>query len=215
MKQILLDGCPAQLDFEEPLSNKIEMIDQGNSKSFNVNTTLVLKTMNKEDRYSHLIPLDEIMCRFSPYCHHTTQTMVIRAGKNGRLCWDRSTTIKPTDIVMNQVTPVIREAPITFGHVKMQLYTYIYNTCISYPTFTILLAMADVKACFCFPRIHADLTGAFGFLAGGYFNLATAMVFGSTTSASSWELLRRAIQALSVVYAHCHDPLINTENFST
>jgi hypothetical protein len=31
------------------------------------------------------------------------------------------------------------------------------------------------------------LTGAFGFMAGGYYNLATAMVFGSTTSASSWE----------------------------
>jgi hypothetical protein len=26
MKRILLDGCLAQLDFEEPLSNKIEMI---------------------------------------------------------------------------------------------------------------------------------------------------------------------------------------------
>ncbi len=106
---------------------------------------------------------------------------------------------------MNQVTPVIREAPITFGHVKMQLYTDIYNTLISYPTFTILLAMADVKACFCFPCIHADLTGAFGFLAGGYFNLATAMVFGSTASASSWEPFQHAIQALSVVCAHRHN----------
>ena len=37
MKRILLDGCPAQLNFEEPLSNKIEMIDQGNLKSFNAN----------------------------------------------------------------------------------------------------------------------------------------------------------------------------------
>ncbi len=81
MKRILLDGCPAQLDFKEPLSNKTEMIKCGNSKSFNNNTTLVLKTMNKEDRYSHLIPLDEIMCRFSPYRHHTTQTMVIKAEK--------------------------------------------------------------------------------------------------------------------------------------
>jgi hypothetical protein len=35
MKWILLDGCPAQLDFEEPLSNKIKMIKCGNSKSFN------------------------------------------------------------------------------------------------------------------------------------------------------------------------------------
>jgi hypothetical protein len=151
MKRILLDGCPAQLDFEEPLSNKIEMIDQGNSKSFNANTALVLKTMNKEDRCSHLISLDVIMCHFSPYCRHTTQTMVIKAGKKNRLCWGGSTTIKPTNIVMNQVTPVIREAPITFGHVKMQLYTDIYNTCVSYPTFTILLAMVDVKACFPFP----------------------------------------------------------------
>ncbi len=103
---------------------------------------------------------------------------------------------------MNQVTPITCEVPITFGHVKMQLYIDIYNTRVSYPTFIILLAMADVKACFCFPHIHADLTGAFGFLAGGYFNLATAMVFGSTASASSWEPFQCATQALSVVYAH-------------
>jgi hypothetical protein len=57
MKRILLDGCPAQLDFKDPLSNKIKMIECKNSKSFNNNTTLVLKIMNKEDRYSHLISL--------------------------------------------------------------------------------------------------------------------------------------------------------------
>ncbi len=60
MKRILLNGCPAQFDFEESLSNKIEMIDRVNSKTFNANTALVLKSMNKQDRYSHLIPLDEI-----------------------------------------------------------------------------------------------------------------------------------------------------------
>jgi hypothetical protein len=170
MKRILLDCCPAQLNFEEPLSNKIKMIECRNSKSFNDNTNLVLKTMNKEDRYSHLILHDEIMCRFSPYCHHTTQNMVIKAGQSDCLCWDGSTTIKPTDIVMNQVTPITCEAPTTFGHVKMQLYIDIYNERITYPTFIILLAMADVKACLCFSCIHTDLAGAFGFLAGGYFN---------------------------------------------
>ncbi len=171
--------------------------------------------MNKEDQYSHLIPHDEIMCHFSPYCRHTTQTMVIKVVKSDRLCWDGSTTIKPTDTVMNQVTPITREAPITFRHVNMQLYIDIYNTRVTYPTFMILLAMADVKACFCFPRIHADLTGAFGFLARGYFNLATTMVFGSTASASSWEPFRRVIQALSVVYAHRRDLVKNTGNFLT
>jgi hypothetical protein len=34
IKQILLDGCPAQLTFEEPLSNKLEFISHGNSKTF-------------------------------------------------------------------------------------------------------------------------------------------------------------------------------------
>jgi hypothetical protein len=50
IKQILLNGCPAQLTFEEPLSNKLEFISCGNSKSFVENPQLVPKTMNKEDR---------------------------------------------------------------------------------------------------------------------------------------------------------------------
>jgi hypothetical protein len=114
----------------------------------------------------------------------------------------------PMDIVMNQVTPLSCEAPITFGYVKIQLYIDIYNTRISHPTATILLGLADIKACFCFPQIRPDFTGAFGFMAGGYYNLATAMVFGSTTSASSWEPFWQAIEALSVVYADRPDLVI-------
>jgi hypothetical protein len=49
---------------------------------------------------------------------------------------------------------------------------------------------------------------AFGFLAGGYFNLATAMVFGLNTSASSWEPFCCAIEALSVFFAKQKD-LVN------
>jgi hypothetical protein len=86
---------------------------------------------------------------------------------------------------MNQVTPVAQEAPVTFGHVKSQIYTDIYNTHISYPTATILLALADIKACFRYPRIYTDLTGAFNFIADKLYNLTTAMVFGSTALASS------------------------------
>jgi hypothetical protein len=62
---------------------------------------------------------------------------------------------------MNQVTPVNREDPITFGHVKIQLYINVYNTRIIHPCVVILLGMADIKACFRLPRIHPDLTGAF------------------------------------------------------
>ena len=94
------------------------------------------------------------------------------------------------------------EAPITFSTTKIQFLIDIYNTRISFPDAPIFLGTANIKACFQFPRIHANLTGAFGFIAGGYFFLAIAMVFGSIASASSWEPFRRAIEALSAVYAN-------------
>ncbi len=146
IKQILLHGCPAQLTFEEPSSNKLEFISCGNSKSFVENPQLVQKTLNREDRYSHLVPMDLLLCKLSPYLCHTMQSIIIKDNKNNRIVWDGLTVTQPTDIVMNQVTPVTQEAPVEFGHVKSQIYTDIYNKRISYPTATILLGLADVKA---------------------------------------------------------------------
>jgi hypothetical protein len=161
MRRILLDGYPAEFMFTEPLDNKLAMLKRGNLKTFETNPDLIKKAMNKEDRYSHLVPIDKDICRASAFYHSTTQRVVIKPGKANRMLF-------ATDIVMNQVTPVSRGAPITFGHVKIQLYIDIYNTRLSNPTATILLGMADIKACFRFPRIHPDLTRAFGFVADGY-----------------------------------------------
>jgi len=190
IKRILMDGSPSELTFNKPLENKSLMIKQGNSNSFSNNQDLVIKTMNKEERYSHILPLDELLCAVSPYCCHTTQTLVIKPRKNNRLAFDTSTTRLPTNIALNQITPMDNKAPITFGSTKMKFLIDIYNTRISFPNAPILLGTADIKACFQFPRIHADLTGAFGFIAGGYFFLAIAMVFGSIASASIWEPFR-------------------------
>jgi len=44
---ILLDGCPVELKFTEPLSNKLEMIRRGNSKSFNDHPELVKKVIRR------------------------------------------------------------------------------------------------------------------------------------------------------------------------
>jgi hypothetical protein len=103
----------------------------------------------------------------------------MKPGKNNCIVWDGTTILLALDIVMDQVTPVTREAPITFVLVKIQLYTDIYNMCVSHPNDVILLGM-----------------------------VATAIVFGSTTSASSWEPFRRAIEALSVAYANRPDLVI-------
>jgi hypothetical protein len=89
--------------------------------------------------------MDPLLCKLSPYLRHTTQSIVIKGGKNNRIVWDGLTVTRPTDIAMNQVTPVAQEAPVTFSHVKSQIYTVISNTCMSYPTATFLLGLADVK----------------------------------------------------------------------
>ena len=176
IRRILLTGAPFEFDYEEPLSNKLEMIKRGNSVAFEQNLPLVQKAINKEDKYSHLVPLDMQICTFSPHCRVTSQCLIQKAGKTDRLCWDGSTMKKPTDEVMNQVTPTRNEMQITFGSVKREMLIDIYNLRVSFPSATILLALADIKACFRFARIHPDLTGAFGFLAGGFYHLATAMV---------------------------------------
>jgi hypothetical protein len=120
IKRILMDGCPAQLTFEEPLSNKLEFISRGNSKNFIVNPKLVHQSMSKEDRYSHLVPMDLILCKFFPYLCHTTQSIVIKEGTNNHIVWDGSTVLKPTNIVMNQITPVDQESPVTFGYINFR-----------------------------------------------------------------------------------------------
>jgi hypothetical protein len=98
------------------------------------------------------------------------------------------------------MTPIENEAGLDFGRAKMKFLTSIYNWRISYPDETIYIALADITACFRFPRILADITGVFGFVADDLFFLATSHVFGSNTSASSWEPLRRSIKALIPVY---------------
>jgi hypothetical protein len=108
---------------------------------------------------------------------------------------------------MNQVTPVAQEAPVTFGHVKRSTWTS------TTPASVIQLQRADFKACFRYPRIHADLTGAFGFIADDLYNLATAMVFCLTVPASSWEAFRQAIKALTNIFANKPDLVVRHKKF--
>jgi hypothetical protein len=91
---------------------------------------------------------------------------------------------------------------------QSQIYMDIYNMRINYLTATILLGLVDVKACFRYPRIHADLTGAFGFIADKFYNLAMAMVFGLTASASRCEAFRQGIEALTKVFANRPDLVV-------
>lgn len=60
MERILREGCPFSIDKRFSKSNKMKLLKQGNQKSVEENKKAVIKTMNKEDRNSHLISVSSI-----------------------------------------------------------------------------------------------------------------------------------------------------------
>ena len=116
---------------------------------------------------------------------------------NPSLIWDGSIIYTPMDIVTNKLTPIEEEAEVIFGPVKILFYWLIYNLRVSFPDEVIVLALADIKACFRFSRTQSELAGVFGCLTNSFYCLAIVMVFGSNASASSWEPFCRAIKGLT------------------
>ncbi len=102
VRRILLHGCPHKLQFTESIHSKHEMMERGNQKNFRDNPEIVRKTINKEDRYSHLVLMDPILCRLSPHLRHTSQGIILKEGKNPWVVWNGSTKRTPTDIVLNE-----------------------------------------------------------------------------------------------------------------
>ena len=200
VRRILTQGCPSRFDFMESSSQKMQIIRRGNQKTIQDYPDIVSESMNKLERNSQVIPIKRWVLYFSPYLRHTPQSMVLKEGKKPRLVWDGSTKFTPFDVVLNEITPTEFEAVIDFGTTKRRLLVNIYNWRISFPDDDIYLAMEDLTSCFRIPRIAADLTGAFGFMIEQLFFLTTSMVFGSNTSASSWEPFRRSIEALIPIF---------------
>ena len=95
---------------------------------------------------------------------------------------------------MNKIRSIEGKAHITFGLTKTEHLVRTYNIYVTYPHKEIYLTAPDIKACFRWPKMHLDLSGAFRFVIHSFYFIFAAMVFGSTTSASSWEPVFRAIK---------------------
>jgi hypothetical protein len=140
---------------------------------------------------SYAIALWSWTVLFSPYLCTTPQGMHKKYGKF-RVIFDSSTPTIPNKVVLNHIMTTELKAIINFSQAKMKLFTNIYNWQVSFHNEKIFLMLADITACFWFPKISTDVIGAFGFLADGFYFLSMGYVFSSNTSASSWEALRRA-----------------------
>ncbi len=142
--------------------------------------------MNKEEKNSHLLLFKEWLVYFSPHCRAMPQGICKKYGKFG-VIFDLWMPTYPNEVVLNHKTSTDYKAIIDFRKVIMNLLINIYNWRVSYPREMIYLALVNITTCFRFPRIFADVVGAFGYVAKGKYVVSTSHVFGSNTLASSWE----------------------------
>jgi hypothetical protein len=198
--RIINEGVPSVCELWEPNASKMSILRRGNQKNCVDNPEIVRETLNKEERNHHILCVDRFLAEISPYVRITPQGIIIRPGKNKRIVWDGSTKLTPFDVVMNEITPMDDEADISFGSTFNNFLSWLYNMRISFPDEIIYLSTIDIKACFRFPRIHADIVGAFSFIVDELLCLPTGHVFGSNTSASSWDPLRRGIEGRALYY---------------
>lgn len=226
MKRFLTDGVPSKFEWNEPRDNKMARIDMGNQPSIERNEELVRKTINKEDRYSHVLPMAKWIARFSPQCRHNYQGLVTKNGK-GRVVWDETTIPKkaPHLTVINRIAPRDDIIKVSYGEVPKRFMMSILNMRASFPDEEIYIPAADITACFRSNKTHPDLTGALGFILQDHYFLSTSMVFGHVESASVWEPIRRILEEMALVefngpkdletiHEHLLD-LLNWEDFET
>jgi hypothetical protein len=71
--QIINQGCPSHIDFEENYEYKHMVFWKGNQQTFLQFPEVTAKAMNKEEKNSHILPLRQWLVHFSPYCCATLQ----------------------------------------------------------------------------------------------------------------------------------------------
>ena len=82
IKQIIDQGCPSHLDFEEEYDNKHMVLQKGNQLTFLQFPEVTAKAMNKEEKNSHVLAFRDWLVYFSPYCRATPQGIRKKYGKH-------------------------------------------------------------------------------------------------------------------------------------
>ena len=99
LRRILDSGCPAKFNWEEPAENKEVFIHRGNNPSVNKNVEIFQKTMNDEERKSHVLSFPRWMVKAYPLGRCTPHTIIpvkvnnITGVKNIILCCDGTTKV--------------------------------------------------------------------------------------------------------------------------
>ena len=194
--QLLEEGVPRRIEADLTRNNFLSFRDYGNHPTVTEHLSQVMKTMNKEERNSYLLPFPEWMWRFVPNLHLRPHALVVQPEKKDRLIFDGSFLPDLMSTALNDITHKKHEPPIRYATCIQRHIARIWNLRISYPSTDILLMDDDISAAFRQMKHHVDVIMAFAFVVGGYLFFPTGGTFGSNTSPSNFESIANARTAL-------------------
>ena len=84
IERILTQGCHSRLSFEENSEMKDSMIQKGNQATFKMNLEIVTKTMTKEKKHSHVLPVKALGTLLLPM-------VPSYSPRNANQAWEEST----------------------------------------------------------------------------------------------------------------------------
>lgn len=163
---VMLTGCPNHFVAGTTRANALLHWRMCNGPTIARKLDQVNKTMNKEDKNNFVIPLPHWLARYIPNLFFTPQHIPEKPWKKDRQIFDASKRYNPelTPINMMTSTPHGSEEICTFGRVREEIYTRLYNLRISYPDEVIVVHANDMKSAFRQIKLHPDIMGAFSFI---------------------------------------------------
>jgi hypothetical protein len=89
IKQVINEGCPSYINFEEDYDNKHMVFQKENQQTFLQFPEVTAKAMNKEEKNSHILAFRSWLVYFLPYCQATPHGIQEKYGMH-RVIFDSS-----------------------------------------------------------------------------------------------------------------------------
>lgn len=198
--RVMLTGCPNHFVAETTRANALLHWRMRNGPTVAKKLDQVDKTMNKEDKNNFVIPLPHWTARYIPNLFFTPQHILEKPGKKDRQISDASKRYNPESTPINMMTSTPRgsEEQCTFGRVREEVYSRLYNLRITYPDRDLIIHANDVKSAFRQIKLHPDIMGAFSFIIADRLFLSCGLPFGADFSPANWEIIRQLLEELAV-----------------
>ena len=191
-------GAPSKINGHSPRNNFLNYLHYGNHKSITMNTPLVSKALNKEDKHNFVMHFPAWIARFIYNLHLSPEGILVKPNKNDRIVFDASFKINYNSLSLNTAwTHAWEEPPIRYGTALLRHLIRIWNLRITYADDDILLWDDDVAGAFRLIKYNPEIAQAFSAIVHNTLWIPTGQVFGGNTSAQNFEGLALAREYLA------------------